>query len=161
MLPKAYIVHRLRHRLRLRVPEMRSESEFFEQAREHIAGFEGVATVEVSDVTGSIVISHPDRNYEDLHTRLQAMDLFELMPTPQPVTPVREILASGVSRIDRFVSEGSSGRVDLGTLAFTALLGGALHQFIRGNYMGPAFPMILSGITLLRQPPGPKQDPDA
>ena len=161
MLPRAYIVHQLRHRLRLRVPEMRSESEFFEQAREQIAGFEGVAAVEASDVTGSIVISHPDQTYENLHARLQAMDLFEFVSTPQPVTPAREILASGISRIDRFVSEGSLGRVDLGTLAFTALLGSALHQFIRGNYTGPAFPMILSGINLLRQSPQPPQDPDA
>lgn len=158
MLPKAYIVHQLRHRLRLRIPKMRSESEFFEQVGQQIAGLEDVAAVEVNDVTGSIMISHPDRTYEHLHPRLQAIDLFELVATPQPVTPAREILISGISRIDRLIYQGSSGGIDLGTLAFTALLGSSLHQFIRGNYTGPAIPLLLSGINLLRQPPDRRQE---
>jgi len=41
-----------------------------------------------------------------------------------------------------------------------ALLGTALHQFLRGNYTGPAVPLLLSGINLLRQPSDPRQDPD-
>lgn len=160
MLPKAYIVHQLRHRLRLRVPEMRSESEFFVQARQQIAGLEDVDAVEVSDLTGSITIFHSDQNYEKLQPRLRAINLFELTSAPQPVTPARELLTSGVSRIDRLISQSSSGGVDLSTLAFTALLGTALHQFVRGNYTGPAVPLLLSGINLLRQPSDPRQDPD-
>jgi len=139
---------------------MRSEAGFFEQARQQIAMLEDVATVEVSHVTGSIMISHPDETYENLHPRLQAIDLFELSSAPQPVTPAKEILTSGISRIDRLISQGSAGGVDLHTLAFTAVLGSALHQFVRGNYTGPAVPLLLSGINLLRQVSDPGQDPD-
>lgn len=138
---------------------MRSESEFFEQARQQIAGFEDVAAVEVNDMTGSIMISHPDQAYENLYPHLQAMDLFELISTPQPVTPAKELLTSGISRIDRLISQGSYAGVDLRILAFTAVLGSAVHQLVRGNYTGPAIPMLLSGINLLRQDSEPRQDP--
>jgi len=151
MLPKAYIVHQLHHRVRFRLPEMRHEAEFFEQVKNQISKLNQVAAVEVSEVTGSIMISHPETNFENLEPQLAKLDLFEINLTPPPVTPAKDILSSSVSQLDQMISEGSSGGVDLNTLAFTAVLGIALFQMTRGNFIGPAIPMLLSGMDLLRK----------
>jgi len=161
MLPKAYIVHQLRYRVRIRVPEMRLENDFFDQCEQLISELEEVSQVEVSNITGSIMISHPEVSFHTLESRLMPLEIFELIPEPPPVTPAREIISSGVSHIDQFISERSSGGVDLGTIAFTAILGTALHQMLRGNFSGPAIPMLLSGLDLLRKVTTPdKTDPD-
>jgi len=160
MLPKAYIVHQLRHRVRMRLPEMRLENDFFDHCEQLISELEGVSQVEVSSITGSIMISHPETSFHRIESQLMPLELFELIPEPPPVTPAREMITSGVSHIDQFINERSSGGIDLGTIAFTAVLGTALHQMIRGNLTGPAIPMLISGLDLLRKvTPPDKTDP--
>ena len=153
-------MHQIRSRVRLRVPEMRQETGFFENAYNWITDIDGVSAVSVNDVTGSIMVQHPEQPFEELAPELEALELFELVTAPPPVTPARDILNSGVNELDRMINKGSSGGLDLATLTFTAVFGTAMHQIAKGNYTGPGIPLILSGISLLRKATGQEQEPD-
>ena len=160
MLPKAYIVHQTRSRVRLRIPEMRQQVEFFGQAYHQIAAIDGVSDVSVNQLTGSIMLLHPEQAFMELKPELQALELFELVMSPPPVTPAREVLYSGVTELDRMINKGSLGGMDLGMLSFSAVLGTAIHQIAKGNYTGPGIPLLISSIGLLRKAAEQDKEPD-
>ncbi len=58
MLPTAHIVHRLRGRLRLKVPERCRDVDWFAEAASRLEQVPGVKQVAVRAVSGSLLIRH-------------------------------------------------------------------------------------------------------
>jgi hypothetical protein len=152
MLPKAHIVHRIRGRLRIRIPEECLNSDYFASLQEQLESLPVVSEVEVSAVSGSVLLLHPLHAFEEVRSELERLGLFELTTEKPPAMTPMEAVTAKIARTDDAINEISSGGVDLRTLAFVAAILLALQQAIRGNFSGPAIPMILAALSLL--PPG-------
>jgi len=151
MLPQAYIVHQVRGRLRLRIREKRQDPDYFQAVCVRLEALPGVIGVSCNNTTGSLLLLHPELPYAELAPQLQGLDLFELVDGPEPKTPALAPVFEGFSRINDAVAEGSTGKIDLRSLAFIGLMGLSAQQIYRGNIVGPAVPMLLGALTLAQQ----------
>lgn len=148
MLPNAYIVHQLKNRTRLRVPDKRGDSGYFEQAGDRLASVEGVSGYNTNTVAGCIVLHHPESDWPDLSERIRELDLFDITAAPVEQTPAMQPLITELNRLDRAVGLGSEGRLDLRTIAYLALMILAVRQILQGQVLGPAVPMLLNAWAL-------------
>ena len=51
--------------------------------------------------------------------------------------------------IDAAIADSSGGRVDLRALAYIGLMAFTLRQIVRGQFLGPALPMMWEALRLL------------
>ena len=78
MLPDAHIVHQIKNRTRLRIPDKRGDSGYFVQAGDRLASVEGVSGYNTNTVTGCIVLHHPESDWPELYERIEELDLFDM-----------------------------------------------------------------------------------
>jgi hypothetical protein len=57
-------------------------------------------------------------------------------------------LLCGISRIDQTLTAGSSGKIDLRTLAFIGLMVFTICQIMHGQVLGPALSMLWKALIL-------------
>ena len=151
MSPQAQIVHQLRGRLRLKILDKRRDPDYFAALQTRLEKLPGVSEVRVNLFTGSVVLLHPEQPSSELRTQLEQLGLFEIIDTPQAGESALKPLLAGTGRLDQALWEGSTGSIDLRTLAVTGLLGLAAYQIYRGNFLGPAVPLLLSAYDLAQQ----------
>jgi hypothetical protein len=82
---------------------------------------------------------------------LRQLDWFALSEGREPVNSPLGSLSSRISMIDKAISGGSGGMVDLRTLAYVGLLGLTIRQAMRGQVLGPALPMMWQAIGLIKR----------
>lgn len=148
MLPHAHIIHQIKGRIRLRIPDMRGDSAYFEQVGNKISALECLSQYNTNTITGCIVMHHPENDWSDVSEQLDALDLFEITEALIEDTPAMMPLLHGVSRLDKAVAQGSAGRLDLRTITYIALLVLAIRQIMQGQVLGPAMPLLLHAWTL-------------
>jgi hypothetical protein len=149
-LPLAHIVHRLQGRVRLRVREKCQDLEYFEEVRERLGELSEIADIKINGTTGSILLQHPETPYSELEALLDDLQLFELTTAPEPAPSALSPVLSGLSGVNQALSHGSAGSVDLRALAFLAVMGLVIRQVLRGQLIGPALPMIVMALNLLK-----------
>lgn len=149
MLPKALIVHQIRDRVRLRINERKDDPEFFEQIRDQLVSISVIKEVEINSTTASILLLHPSSHWSEVETKLRELKLFEIVKHIEQ-DPALSHLMSSVSKIEKRISDFSSGSIDLRTLAFIILSGLALRQIVRGEILGPGIPLLWSAMGLVR-----------
>lgn len=142
MRPRAYIVHRTRERLRLRIPDQRNDDEFFEAVWAELDALPEGLDVRVRPSTASVLLAHPELPFAALAPRLRESKLFTLADEPRPSRPGLAPLIAAASKIDRSLRKGTFGSTDLRTLLFIAIVALAIRQLIRGELLGPAVPLL-------------------
>lgn len=162
MQPQAHIVHQLKHRVRLRVPDQRGDPFWFEEVCEKLATLDSLSQYNTNTTTGCIVLHFPDSDWETVQDQVLALEVLELVDAPIADIPAMQPLLMGIKELDKTVASGSAGRVDLRTLAFLVLMVMAVRQIMRGQVLGPALPMLVSAWTLAEkfgsQPGNGEQD---
>ena len=149
MTPRAYIVHQIRGRLRLRIRDRQNDYTYFESVRRELDLLPGVDEVRINPGTGTVLLLHPEQPHEKLQGRLQRLGLFEIIEGPEPSTSVLEPVRSGLAMIDQALTESSGGRLDLRALSYIGLMAVTLLQIRRGQLLGPAVPFLWQAFSLL------------
>ena len=140
MTPQARVSHQMPGRLRLRVPELRRHTPYFQAAERILGECEGVRRVETNALTAGILVFHRN-SVSDIAEYAKARNLFDLILEPDPGPPSVRV-AGHVERLDHIITAFTQGRVDTRTWAFAGLTAAAVYQMLRGNTL-PA------GITLV------------
>jgi hypothetical protein len=138
MAPDAFVTHRTAGRLRLRVPSKKGDALYFASVRDALSGIEGVDRVEVSPVTGSVLLHHtaPFAGIDAARPR----DLFNIVETPQTeATGLNDSVSTLFGSIDDRIKGITGKGVDLAGLAFLALVAAGVYQIARGNFTAPAW----------------------
>lgn len=149
MLPKAYIVHRIRSRTRLRIPGKCKDPDYFQSLRESLSRIPGLDDVVASYVSGSVLLQHSCTSFDSLLPELVALDQFELTDEKIPPLPPMEAVMGKITRTDALIGEVSSGNLDLRTLIFAGALLMTLQQVARGNLVGPALPTLMAALSMM------------
>ena len=149
MLPRAYIVHQIRSRLRLRLPEKCQDTDYFDSLENALSSLPLFTEVEVSPVSGSVLLLHPFHTFEGVRPELERLGLFELIDQKPPAVRPMQAVTARMARTSSLISEISSGGLDLRTLTFVIAMVLTLQQAARGNFSGPAIPMFLAALGLI------------
>lgn len=157
MRPTAYVVHRTRQRMRLRVPEKRGEPEWFGQAAASLERLDWVDRVETGPLSASLILYGDATG--DLNERLAQIDVFQFQPQAPRVPPATEQIKHGLARIDRALQSPDDGRTNLRSLLFLLMLILAGVQMARGQVMVPAVSLLWYAMQLVleaRTEPSPQ-----
>jgi hypothetical protein len=132
MLPLAHISHRSRGRLRIKIPSKKGDRIFLERLREGFSGFEGIETLEINPVTGSLLFIHTS-DLKAIAEHAVANDLFILRGMDSFPTGLQQRVSKAFTSINGQLKTATSGEIDIGGLAFLLLLGFGVYQISVGN----------------------------
>lgn len=154
-LPFAFVSHQVDGRVRLRVPDMRRQDEYFERMRERLASLPGLRRLTTNTRTGSVLIEYSGQleALEELGPRL---GLFQLQNRPHPHS-LSEYLYTLSTQPDEILKKLTDGRVDAAGVTAIALAGMGISQVVRGHALPAGWTLLWNGINLIRDvgsPPG-------
>ncbi len=153
---KAYVVHRTRGRVRLRIPERRGDHRFLGEVAERLRHCRGVHGVEATPATGSVLIHHDVDALEQLIVEAAANGVGELIEPIAALPPVARRLREEVTAVDRAVRRATGGTLDAATVAALGLMGLAAIQLVRGGQPVRAISLSWYAAELLRRWSEPK-----
>jgi hypothetical protein len=148
--PVAYLVHRTRERIRLRVPTLRYDDEGFERLSTGLERLAAVSAVRTDSRTATALLHlEPDRAVDPLMAIVES-GLLRVSPARPPLSPALSALHRFSDRADEGIASLTGGLGDLRTLLFSLLVVLALRQWSRGQLMVPSLTLILYAIDLVR-----------
>ncbi|HYE36872.1 HMA2 domain-containing protein [Methylocaldum sp.] len=147
----AFVIHELPGRLRLRIPEKRSDAVFFADLAERLTQCPGVTRVAPNALTGSVLLLHSSETRAvDVAKYAEQSALFSVKPvSAAPVRTLGQHASEGLDAFDRSLNSVSGGLVDLQSVFFLLLLGLAVHQARRGQLLVPAVSLLWEAIGLV------------
>jgi len=138
----AYLSHYIPGRARFRILGRRGDEKFFSILEEKLRTVPGIETVQVSALTGSVLVTHGLGSVDDIGTFAKAQHLFEVGPEPDLGLPIGERIATNVTALDQQFKELSGGAFDHWSLDFLILFGMAMYQMLKGNIAAPATTLL-------------------
>ncbi|MDA8241725.1 MAG: hypothetical protein M0Z67_15340 [Nitrospiraceae bacterium] len=130
--PLAFISHRTRSRIRIRVPSKKGDHAFFASVAEKMSAVEGIGTVGANPLTASVLLLHssdPDRIIE----RSVAEGFFRIGDAAHTRTNLHRRVFTAFDTADAALRDVTGNELDVGGTAFLALVGMGIYQIWRGN----------------------------
>jgi hypothetical protein len=121
------------------VPSRKGDAVYFSSVRDALSASQGVDAVEVSPLTGSVLVRHSAPLAEIIDaSRLR--ELFTIREDPQAeAATLHDSVSNLFGSIDGRIKGFTGKSVDLAGLAFLALVGAGVYQIARGNFAAPAW----------------------
>jgi hypothetical protein len=131
----AYMSHMSSGRLRVKIPSKKGDETFFSEMKAWLSGIPGMERVEANSLTGSVLMVH-SIDQETIVDFMKANNL------NLPRAGLHSTHSSGFhreatdafstldKRVKSFIGEG----VNIGALAFLALVGAGTYQIAKGNF---------------------------
>jgi hypothetical protein len=162
MTTTAIIVHQMEGRMRLRVPDMRGDVAFFQEASESLEALEDIFSVTTRPLTGSILIEYDGMTVDTLQQWARKQQLFEISEPDQlrhEGSSIAQITQYQMNRIDDMLKQGSEGRFDLLSLLMMMSVGLLINEFLNGRLAAGSFALVwyaldAAGINKIRQKTG-------
>ena len=127
MIPTAYVDHQLPRRIRLRVPERRGDSRYFDSVREALAQHSAVERLIVTPLTASILVHH-NGAVEPIAARASERGLFEIARARQAASPSAS-RANGSAPLPGALNAVANGLAGLALLQTNRDFGTAIDNF--------------------------------
>ena len=148
----AYVGHSVPGRLRIKIPSKRNDTEYFARTRRVLSDCPGVTAVDVSALTGSVLLLHAV-DAEKIGDYAQQHGLFQVASPASQSPSLHNQVAERLGTLNETIS-GILGRmVDLRASLFAALVGLALVQLFRGNVLAPTVTLLwyAAGVAMFAQ----------
>lgn len=147
-LPPAFVSHQMPGRVRLRVPTMRHQKDYFARMREQLASIPGLRRLTTNTATASVLIEYAG-DLEALDQLGERLALFKLESRPHPHT-LSEWLYKITNAPDDLLRRVSDGRVDAAGVAALALTGMGISQIVRGQALPAGWTLLWNATNLIR-----------
>ena len=148
MLPEARIEHAIAGRVRLKVPEMRGDTGYFDQLSQAMAALEGIGSVTVRPATGSILLEDMRWNLSTLAQLAYERGWFLL-----DSLPLQRMARTADGPADWLPNDRSLAA--LRPSLVIVLLALAAVQAARGQVMVPAIGLLWFAFALARREDAP------
>ncbi|MEO5336527.1 MAG: hypothetical protein H7841_06500 [Magnetospirillum sp. WYHS-4] len=132
-----YLCHRALGRTRVRIPERRRDSDYFERVARVLAACPGIEAVEANALTASLLVSHAG-DVEALARLARDRDLFDLRSGPIPAKTLTDSVGKGGAAVSRALGQWTGGQADLAVVAFLFFVTLGVAQVFRGRVAIPA-----------------------
>jgi hypothetical protein len=136
-LPGATISHRSPQRIRLKITSRRGHAEYFSGLQESLSQFQKFEKVEVSALTGSILIADEEIDLDDLADYARKNKLFEITTQGSFPSPMTTQLVSHLENVNTSIRRLTAGEMDLAGILLLLLLVSGLTELLRGNLRMP------------------------
>lgn len=160
-LPFAFVSHQVDGRVRLRVPDMRRQDEYFQRMRQRLADLPGLRRLTTNTRTGSVLIEYSGK-LEALDELGSRLGLFRVQNRPHPHS-MSEWLYTFTTAPDNFLKRVTDGRVDAAGITALTLAGAGILQIVRGQALPAGWTLLWNATNLVRDvgsPPGKSVSPE-
>jgi len=140
-LPAARISHFTARRLRIRIPEKRRDTEFFDAVADRLAAWESVERVETNPLTASLLVyfSDPQRLFLEAAAKNDLFDVdFAAVLAAHSAPVVTSAAVRSFETADSAIRRWSDNQIDMRSMVFLLLLAGGVYQLLRGRVATPA-----------------------
>ena len=145
----AYVVHEIRGRLRLRVPEHRNDESFFEDLAKRLEQTASIDSVRCDALTGSVLIRH-EMSLDELRATLEQDPFLSIAEAPPRAARYGLSAISGtIDQADSALRRLTSGGTDLKALLFVVFIAMTIRQVMRGQIMVPAVSLLWYAFELV------------
>jgi hypothetical protein len=121
----AYVVHRTRNRIRLKVPAQRCNESFFTRLQRQLAEHPEIVSIDVNPLTASVlIVHHAGFRSEELCNPFLGLEL----ATGEDLPRVRQDAHQRISELDRRIQQLSAGEVDLAAVLLKLTVAVATRQ---------------------------------
>lgn len=144
--PEAFVVHRTKRRLRLRVPARRGDTRYFERIARALCEAEGVREVQVDARTASVLVRHDGSATAQLTERAARGELFTW---PSPGDDVMSEVRQHLRATDAALQERTGGRWSLESLTMYGLIGAGIWQLAHGQLLPPGMSLISQALGMV------------
>jgi hypothetical protein len=140
-LPAARISHFTGRRLRIKIPEKRRNTDFFDTVAEQLATWDSVEGVETNPLTASVLIHFPDPERLFLEAAAKN-DLFDIDfdaafgNSSEPV--VTQAAVQSFQTADHALRRWTQNQIDMRGVLFVLLFAGGVFQLLRRRLDAPA-----------------------
>jgi hypothetical protein len=135
--PVACIAHLSAGRIRLRIPAMRGDLDFFPRVLHHFAVKPEITPVAFNPVSGGLLFSGANLSLDAVADVAASAGLFVLAGTVKTPVPLARRVAEPIRVIDRTIRSGSEGVLDLSGAFFILMLFFGIFELVRGNFRTP------------------------
>jgi hypothetical protein len=132
MLPLAHISHLTRRRVRIKIPSKKGDRNYLTALKERFSGFEGIETIEINPVTGSVLIIH-NSDMRTIAEYAMVNNLFILKGIDSFPAGLQQRVSGAFKSINGQLKTATGGEIDIGGLAFLVLLSVGVYQISMGN----------------------------
>jgi Heavy metal associated domain 2 len=139
--PAARISHLTPRRLRIRVPEKRRDTAFFDTVAERLATWDSVERVETNPLTASVLVhfSDPHRLFLEAVAKNDLFDIdFDAAFGASSEPAVTEAAVRSFETADHALRQWTQNQIDMRGVLFVLLLAGGLFQLLRRRLDTPA-----------------------
>ena len=140
-LPEARISHFTPRRLRIKVPEKRRDTAFFDTVAERLATWDSVERVETNPLTASILIhfSDPESLFLEAAAKNDLFDIdFDSAFGDSAAPAVTEAAVRSFETADHALRRWTQNQIDVRGVLFVLLLAGGVVQLLRRRLDAPA-----------------------
>lgn len=139
MKPSAYLTHTAPGRCRIKIPDKRHDTEFFDALEPVLINLAGVKRVTVNTLTSSVLIQYREQELplQELKSHLDSITHFEVTAEPKPVA-IWEDASQRLKSFDDYLKDGSEGQIDFRSLLFVVFVLLAVRQLMQGSVLGSA-----------------------
>ena len=140
-LPAAYISHFTARRLRIKVPEKRRDTVFFETVANRLATWDSIERVETNPLTASILIhfSDPQRLFLEAVAKNDLFNIdFEIAFDSSSEPMVTPAAVQSFETVDETLRRWTKNRIDIRGVLFILLLASGMLQLLRRRLDTPA-----------------------
>jgi hypothetical protein len=150
MIPPGFICHHTTHRLRIRVPSMRGNTDYFDMLSEVFSQITQMTNIQVNPRTASLLLEHEGIAQEIIQDVAEKNELFILQNQPGiPKMLMLEQTTSNINLVDAGLKNLTQGYVDLRSIVFLGLVAFAIRQLQQGQIMAPATSLLWYAGSLL------------
>jgi hypothetical protein len=160
--PAARISHFTPRRLRIKVPEKRRDSAFFETVAERLATWNSVEGVETNPLTASVLIhfSDPERLFLEAAAKNDLFDIdFDSASGDSASPAVTEAAVRSFETADHALRRWTQNQIDMRGVLFVLLLAGGVFQLLRRRLDAPAPTLLWYAGDLIGLWSGHEPDP--
>ncbi len=138
MIPKAYVVHRARRRIRVRIPLKRGDGSYFTTVEEVLASLPDVESVSVNHRTGSALVI-TDSDVVAIADAAMRHGLFSLEPEHRQRATLIDTVSNSIKASNDHLLRFTGGELDIASIVFLFMLVSGFYQVMRGNVAVPAW----------------------
>ncbi len=145
MLPNAFISHQSKGRMRIKVPSKKRDTRYLTELKGLISGGEGIRSVEVNPLTGSVLIIH-DLDGRGITGYVKNSNLlsFEGLNFKGREKPgIQRRITETYQSLDNLLMTSTGGELDISGFVFLSLLGVALYQMQAGHIGLGSLPLFI------------------
>jgi hypothetical protein len=151
MVPQAFLSHAVPGRVRVKIPSMRGNADYFADVAERLPKCALVESVVINDRTGSILaLCTADATAAQIGEFARDQGLFSLEEGRPPVPAVFDRVASEYSQLNGKIAGVTEGEFDLRSAALMMFLVLGFVQLYRGQVVAPAATLFWYVLELLR-----------